>query len=80
MPQPGPQFQALPQPGALPALPMPADAPEGAPAGEAQPGVSLQVSLVPHPLTFPDIKIPTIAGAFPSHLSNTSTDWENPAG
>ncbi len=54
MPQPGPQFQALPQPGPLPVLPRPADAPEGAPAGEAQPGVSLEVSPAPEPLNFPD--------------------------
>ena len=54
--QPGPAFQAQPEPAPLPPLPrptpqlqtMPANAPERAPAGEAQPGVIVEVGLV-HP-------------------------------
>ncbi len=49
MPQPGPQFQALPDPAPLPPLPLPSQpeesmapstAPETAPAGLPQPGVT----------------------------------------
>ena len=47
MPQPGPQFQALPEPAPLPPLPMPEPmrpegsmAPESAPAGLPQPGAT----------------------------------------
>jgi hypothetical protein len=44
LPQPGPIFQALPEPLPLPALPEPfaAEAPETAPAGLPGPGASLQ--------------------------------------
>ena len=52
LPQPGPIFQALPEPAPLPPLPMPempaeamtpGMAPETAPAGLPQPGTSFQV-------------------------------------
>lgn len=53
LPQPGPIFQALPEPAPLPPLPMPempaeamtpGMAPETAPAGLPQPGTSYQVA------------------------------------
>ena len=54
MPQPGPQFQALPEPAPLPPLPMPEPmrpegsmAPESAPAGLPQPG-STVLEAMPH--------------------------------
>ena len=42
LPQPGPIFQALPEPAPLPELPQPAMAPESAPGGEPQPRAALQ--------------------------------------
>ena len=56
LPQPGPIFQALPEPLPLPPLPQPerpaeamtpSMAPETAPAGLPQPGAVLQVTLSP---------------------------------
>ena len=75
MPQPGPVFQALPEPAPLPPLPRPAPqlqtmpaeamaamAPMSAMAGEAQPGAQYQVPAFPARI----IPAPNIIFLFPS--------------